>query len=116
MAKQSKVVPAKKQREESLLVRSAESLGRIIGSLHRELDAGGWFSGSDDRATDRAPRARTQSPNGAAGAKGRSKPGTGKARSAGNRAPARAASPAARKPAGRRPGARKAAPKTNRGG
>ena len=117
MAKRSKVAPARKQREESLLVRSAESLGRIIGSLHRELDAGGWFSGTDHRATDPALRARAQPPNGAAGAGSRSKPGTAKARPAGERGPTRAASaPAARKSAGRGAGVRKAARKTSRGG
>lgn len=39
MAKQSKVLPARKPREEdSLLIRSAESLGRMIGTLQRQLD------------------------------------------------------------------------------
>jgi hypothetical protein len=39
MAKQRKALPARKGREqESLLIRSAESLGRMIGSLQRQLD------------------------------------------------------------------------------
>jgi hypothetical protein len=43
MAKQKKVLPARKRRDrtrddESLLMRSAESLGRVIGSLQRQLD------------------------------------------------------------------------------
>ncbi len=39
MAKQDKVAPARKQREEeSVLLRSAESLGRMIGTLQRQLD------------------------------------------------------------------------------
>lgn len=42
MAKRSKVLPARKQDrsrdEESLLMRSAESLGRMIGTLQRQLD------------------------------------------------------------------------------
>jgi hypothetical protein len=43
MTKRSKVLPARKQRngsrdDESLLMRSAESLGRVIGSLQRQLD------------------------------------------------------------------------------
>jgi hypothetical protein len=43
MAKQSKTLPGRKQHdrsrdEESLLLRSAESLGRVIGSLQRQLD------------------------------------------------------------------------------
>ena len=43
MAKQKRVLPARKPRDrsrddESLLLRSAESLGRVIGSLQRQLD------------------------------------------------------------------------------
>lgn len=43
MAKREKVLPARKRGvrardEESLLMRSAESLGRMIGSLQRQLD------------------------------------------------------------------------------
>ena len=43
MAKREKVLPARKhgdgaRDEESLLMRSAESLGRMIGSLQRQLD------------------------------------------------------------------------------
>ena len=42
MAKRSKMLPARKQRDsrddESLLMRSAESLGRMIGTLQRQLD------------------------------------------------------------------------------
>jgi hypothetical protein len=42
MAKRRKVLPARKQDrsrdDESLLIRSAESLGRMIGSLQRQLD------------------------------------------------------------------------------
>src|SRR4051812_35353030 len=41
MPKQGKALPARKQRESvdsSLLIRSAESLGRVIGSLQRQLD------------------------------------------------------------------------------
>ncbi len=46
MAKRDKVLPARKQRDrsrddESLLMRSAESLGRMIGSLQRQLDGAG---------------------------------------------------------------------------
>jgi hypothetical protein len=40
MAKHGSRLPARKPREEeSLLIRSAESLGRMIGSLQRQLDA-----------------------------------------------------------------------------
>lgn len=43
MAKRQKMLPARKQHDrsrdaESLLMRSAESLGRMIGSLQRQLD------------------------------------------------------------------------------
>lgn len=39
MAKRDKLLPARKPREDdSLLLRSAESLGRMIGSLQRQLD------------------------------------------------------------------------------
>ena len=39
MAKQGKILPARRPRQdESLLLRSAESLGRMIGSLQRQLD------------------------------------------------------------------------------
>ena len=43
MAKQKKVLPARKPRDrsrddDSLLLRSAESLGRVIGVLQRQLD------------------------------------------------------------------------------
>jgi hypothetical protein len=41
MARQGKTLPARRSRsatDESLLIRSAESLGRMIGSLQRQLD------------------------------------------------------------------------------
>ncbi len=43
MSKQGKLLPARKQRdrpqdEDSILVRSAESIGRVIGTLQRQLD------------------------------------------------------------------------------
>ena len=43
MAKQKRALPARKRRDrsrddESLLLRSAESLGRVIGALQRQLD------------------------------------------------------------------------------
>jgi hypothetical protein len=42
MAKRRKTLPARKPRDrddDSLLLRSAESLGRVIGALQRQLDA-----------------------------------------------------------------------------
>jgi len=43
MTKQGKLLPARRQRvqpqdEDSILVRSAESIGRVIGTLQRQLD------------------------------------------------------------------------------
>jgi hypothetical protein len=61
MAKRNKVLPARKQRdrpqdEESLLMRSAESLGRMIGSLQRQLDgATRRLSETADDVMDRMP-------------------------------------------------------------
>ena len=41
MAKPRRTLPArrKKTKDDSLLIRSAESVGRVIGSLQRQLDA-----------------------------------------------------------------------------
>ena len=41
MARQRKTLPARRRdaMDDSLLIRSAESLGRVIGSLQRQLDA-----------------------------------------------------------------------------
>ena len=41
MARQRKTLPARRQQamDDSLLIRSAESLGRMIASLQRQLDA-----------------------------------------------------------------------------
>lgn len=44
MAKQAKLLPARRQRDEpqdvdSILFRSAESIGRLIGTLQRQLDS-----------------------------------------------------------------------------
>jgi len=44
VARQTKVLPARKPRDrsrddDSLLLRSAESLGRVIGALQRQLDS-----------------------------------------------------------------------------
>ena len=52
MAKQRKVVrarmPRDRSREESLLLRSAESLGRVIGILQRQLDQAAKSIGDGD--------------------------------------------------------------------
>jgi hypothetical protein len=61
MAKREKVLPARKQRDrsredESLLMRSAESLGRMIGSLQRQLDgAGKRISETADEVMENLP-------------------------------------------------------------
>ncbi len=58
MAKQGKVLQARRQRtrsEGSVLLRSAESLGRMIGSLQRQLDnAARRLGHSVDNAADRS--------------------------------------------------------------
>jgi hypothetical protein len=61
MAKQRKVLPARKPRDrsrddDSLLLRSAESLGRVIGALQRQLDsATKRLSASSGNASKRMP-------------------------------------------------------------
>lgn len=54
MAKQRRLLPARKQRDQaqvegSILLRSAESIGRVIGTLQRQLDgARGRLAGIGD--------------------------------------------------------------------
>lgn len=61
MTKRKRVLPARKRRDrsqddESLLIRSAESLGRVIGSLQRQLDgATRRLSETADDVMDRMP-------------------------------------------------------------
>jgi hypothetical protein len=47
MARHNKTLPARRQTttNDSLLIRSAESLGRVIGSLQRQLDAARHLTG-----------------------------------------------------------------------
>ena len=76
MARQSKVLPARKPRDrsrddDSLLLRSAESLGRVIGALQRQLDSAtrrlGYSDGNGEltvvkpRATRKSPASRKAS-------------------------------------------------------
>src|ERR1700754_3599950 len=62
MTKQKKVLPARRQRDQpqngdSILLRSAESIGRVIGSLQRQLDnARTRLSGPDAKDRDAAAR------------------------------------------------------------
>ena len=65
MAKRKTVLPTRKERDrsrddDSLLLRSAESLGRVIGALQRQLDGATRrlaASGANDLAERRRPRA-----------------------------------------------------------
>jgi hypothetical protein len=53
MAKQRKALPARRKNgfgDDSLLIRSAESLGRMIGSLQRQLDAARQLTVGDGHA------------------------------------------------------------------
>lgn len=63
MAKQAKTLPARRAQEadDSLLVRSAESLGRMIGTLQRQLDIVSRRTSIDDTTEDTAPPMRKKS-------------------------------------------------------
>jgi hypothetical protein len=107
--------------DDSLLIRSAESLGRMIGSLQRQLDGAskklnetsGGFAGvfgvdgrSDGngsaRATGGVTKSRTKTARAKAADKGASKSGATKVRSTADRKSTRAAKSAgAKKSAGR---------------
>jgi len=55
MARQRKLLPARRREavDESVVIRSAETLGRMIGSLQRQLDgAAKRFAGSMDDGAD----------------------------------------------------------------
>jgi hypothetical protein len=67
MAKQTKTLPARKPRDrsrddDSLLLQSAESLGRVIGALQRQLDeATRRLSNRDrDAATGTVPKRKAK--------------------------------------------------------
>ncbi len=145
MAKQSKMPPLRRQRDdESLLIRSAESLGRIIGSLHRQLDgagqrssksasrgAGSSYDGRDNGRHHNGPhhnehrparptadaRAAGEAPKVPVSAqKTRSESGASKVRSTVDRTSKRAAkSAAAKKTTAGRSAAKKAARRSSRG-
>ena len=55
MARQRKTLPARRRDalDDSLLIRSAESLGRVIGSLQRQLDAARHVVSAQGRAKAR---------------------------------------------------------------
>ena len=124
MARQEKTRPARRQNatNESLLIRSAESLGRVIGSLQRQLDAARHLTdradGAQFRGNGHVP-ARQQR-GGAAKAQRKTnsaRPDAGsKLASAADRKSKRAAKSAAKKTAGRnRSGAKQRAAKASRG-
>ena len=81
MAKQRKTLPARRKNaiDTSLLIRSAESLGRVIGSLQRQLDAARQWNtraGTEARGNGQAPARKL-----AAGTRSKSKkPSTTKRR------------------------------------
>ena len=96
MATHGKRLPARKPREdESLLLRSAETLGRMIGSLQRQLDdATKRLSGAGAAKGPRTPRAKQ--------AKSASTSGATRIRTTDDRKSTRASkSAAAKKTAGR---------------
>jgi len=94
MAKQNKMLPARKPRDrsrgdDSLLLRSAESLGRVIGALQRQLD-GATKRLSHSNGNGNAPIARPR-------ASRTSTAGTRTRATAAKRTPPRKASPARKK-------------------
>lgn len=128
MARQNKTLPARRQDavDDSLLIRSAESLGRMIGSLQRQLEAARHLTdradGAEFRGNGHVParqsggtaktqrRAKTQRKTKSA----QSDAGTKHA--AADRKSKRAAKSAAAKTAGRnRSGAKQRAAKASRG-
>jgi hypothetical protein len=87
MAKQGKVLPARRPRgKESLLIRSAESIGRVIGTLQRQLEA------RPPRETAHNGSSNAMRPNGTS----RQKPAAGKG-TRGARVTRRTAKPATKK-------------------
>lgn len=121
MARQGKILPARRQNAtaDSLLIRSAESLGRVIGSLQRQLDAARHLTG---RANGAAFRENGHTPGRSAGAAAKTPRKTkstrasdGSTRVAADRNSKRTATSAAKKMAGRnRSGAKRRAAKTRR--
>ena len=69
MAKRRKAPPARKagevqMEEHSLLLRSAESLGRVIGALQRQLDDASRRMSSGTRESPGGARVRAEAANG----------------------------------------------------
>lgn len=126
MARHGKTLPARRQdvTNDSLLIRSAESLGRVIGSLQRQLDAARHLTGGATDAAFRANgRQRAKQRNVATESQTQRKTksarsaATGRTRAASDRKSKRAAKSALKKTAaGRtRSGAKRRTAKTGRG-
>jgi hypothetical protein len=91
MTKQGRILPARRPRaaddDESLLIRSAESLGRMIGSLQRQLDGasrmlGVAANGSRATAPESAGHERARRAGGSARTAARARKGAGSAATA----------------------------------
>jgi hypothetical protein len=93
MAKRKKALPALKRNrprdDESLLLRSAESLGRIIGALQRQLDSatkrlsdsgGDPYNETTPRHADRSPRPRRRTSGHRAASRQAARPGPSRTR------------------------------------
>lgn len=120
MARQAKTRPARGENatNDSLLIRSAESIGRVIGSLQRQLEAArhltdradgfrgnGHVPAGQQSGTVKTPR-KTKS----------ARPDAGSKQAASDRKSKRAAKSVAKKTAGRnRSGAKQRAAKASRG-
>ena len=135
MAKQNRTLPARARggADDTLLVRSAESLGRMIGSLQRQLDGvskklpasmnaaalmgmDGRENGNRKRPAARKSGGTKKTASAARASTGASKSGVKKVQSTADRASKRASKSAgAKKTAGRsRSGASRKAAKTSR--
>ena len=123
MAKQGKTLPARRPRsgsDGSLLIRSAESLGRVIGSLQRQLDGASKKLGVNGHAVGRPAQKQGKTASGQAAktktAKGASESAATKTRATADRKSKRASKAAvAKKSAGRnRSGAARKAAKGTR--
>jgi hypothetical protein len=120
MARQNKTLSARRQdaTNDSLLIRSAESLGRVIGSLQRQLDAArhltGRVDGEEFRANGHRPVKQREV---GVEAKTQRKTKSTSARAASDRKSKRAAKSALKKTTAgrRRSGAKQRAAKTGRG-
>lgn len=124
MARQGKTRPARRESatNDSLLIRSAESLGRMIGSLQRQLDAARHLTGrADSEPFSGNGHVPARQSGGTAKTQRKAKSGgtskAGGTQSAADRKSKRAAKSAAKKTTGvrDRSGAKQRAAKASRG-